>query len=304
MVHRKAKPQGTLLKEFNEHVTEARNPAMFIDQILLPMARGYEEILDASYESTAYAEEVNENLRWLDRLEFADWVPPALSFMVRSRQQPEAMRNYFRDLERLAFGMLIARAGINERIERFSRLTLAVEAGSDLWAPDSALQLTSGEQYLVYSTLDGPVYETLSARARSAVLLRLDALLSGGGATYEYDVVTVEHVLPQNPGQNSTWVKWFPAQKDRLTWVHRLGNLALLTRRKNSAASNYEFDTKKQSYFSRNGISPFVLTTQVLDKTEWTLGVIEKRQKTLLTRFEQHWRLQGRKSPLDELDEL
>jgi len=44
-----------------------------------------------------------------------------------------------------------------------------------------------------------------------------------------------------------------------------LGNLALLTRKKNSAASKYDFDKKKQSYFAQGGVFTFVLTTQVLN---------------------------------------
>jgi len=301
MIYRKSKPKATLLKEFNDHVTELKHPVRFIDDVLLPMARSYEEVLDSAYESTAYAEEVNENLRWLNRLEFTDWVPPTLAFLVKFRQRPDVVHRYFRDLERLAYGMLISKFGINERIERFSRLTDHLESGEDLWSTQSPLQLTPSEQHAVYATLDGSIYGELAARARSAVLLRLDALLSGGGATYEYDIVTVEHVLPQNPAQNSKWLEWFPDPKDRVMWVNRIGNLALLTRRKNSAASNYDFGTKKRAYFSRNGISPFVMTTQVLDNDEWTLAVVERRQKNLLTVFENHWRLQDRKSLLEEL---
>lgn len=301
MIYRKSKPQGTLLKEFNDHVTEIKSPARFIDGVLLPVARAYEEILDASYESTAHAEEVNAHLRWLNRLEFTDWVPPALAFTTRFRQKPDAMYAFFRDLERLAYAMLVTKFGINERIERFSRLTQHIESDVELFTDSSPLQLSPVEQDAVYSKLDGPVYETFAARARSALLLRLDALLSGGGATYEYGTVTVEHVLPQNPQSNSRWLEWFPEPKDRVFWIHRLGNLALLTRKKNSAASNYDFNTKKQTCFSKKGISPFVMTTQVLDKTEWTLQVVETRQKELLAVLENHWRLTDRKSLHEEL---
>ena len=301
MIYRKAKPKGTLIKEFKEHVIELKQPDRFIDEVLLPMARAYEEILDAAFESTAHAEQVNEHLKWLNRLEFTDWVPPALAFMKSFRQKPKSVHAFFRDLERLAYAMLISKYGVNERIERFSRLTAQIEADADLWSDKSALQLAPSEQYTVYSRLDGPFYESLAARARSAVLLRLDSLLSGGGASYDYETVTVEHVLPQSPPQNSKWVEWFPEPKDRVIWVHRLGNLALLTRKKNSAASNYDFETKKHAYFSKKGISPFVLTTHVLDKSEWTLDVVTKRQKDLLNEFEKHWRLEGRKSLLEEL---
>jgi hypothetical protein len=297
MVYRQLKPKGTLIKEFREHVTEAKQPAQFIDQVLLPMSRAYGEILAASYESTAHAETVNEHLKWLNRLEFTDWVPPALAFVTRYRQNPQVMATFFRDLERLAYALLIRRSGINNRIERFSQLTSAIEKSSDLQAETSPLQLTPTEQYGVYTQLDGMFYEVFSARARTTILLRLDTLLSAGGANYDYPVITVEHVLPQNPPQNSTWIKWFPDPNYHYQWVHKLGNMALLTRKKNSSASNYEFDRKKQAYFSLNGVSPFVLTTQVLDKKEWTPEIVSTRQKELLGLLEKHWRLQNRKNP-------
>ena len=234
MIYRRLKPKGTLIKEFKDHVTEVKQPAQFIDHVLLPMTRAYEEILDASYESTSHAEAVNEHLRWLNRLEFNDWVPPALAFTTRHRQEPEAMAAFFRDLERLAYALLIRKAGINDRIERFSKLTAAIDKGADLAEDLSPLQLTRTEQYEVYVRLDGVFYETFAARARTTILLRLDTLLSGGGAKYDYKTITVEHVLPQTPPDGSKWLTWFPTPNDRFQWVHRLGNLALLTRKKNT----------------------------------------------------------------------
>jgi hypothetical protein len=105
-------------------------------------------------------------------------------------------------------------------------------------------------------------------------------------------------VLPQQPPQGSNWLDWFPNPKDQYQWVHRLGNLALLTRKKNSSASNYDFDKKKQSYFAHGGVSPFVLTTQVLGKKEWTPAIVAQRQAELLALLEQHWQLKNRKNPV------
>ena len=304
MIYRKAKPQATLLKEFKEHVTPANNPIKFIDETLLPVAEAYEELSDAAYASTELAEEINTHLKWLNRLDFKDWMPPALAFAIRNRNQPPRMLDFFRDLERLGYFMLVTRVGINGRIDRFSTLTGAVEKGGNLFDAESPLQLRPLEQYDMYSALAGPLYDTLSARARSTVLLRLDSLLSGGGAHYDYDTITVEHVLPQTVVPTSQWATWFPDPKDRLARVHTLGNLALLTRKKNSAASNYEFDRKKSAYFARNGISPFVLTTEVLGHKEWTPAVVDARQVKHLATLEEHWRLGGKKSLLEELDIL
>lgn len=304
MVFRKSKPQGTLLKEFREHVTAKFEPVKFIDEVLIPYADVYEQISDNAYSSNFGADKVNESLRWLNRLEFNDWLPPALAFSVKNQHNPQAIVSFFADLERLSYFMLLVRAGISERIERFSRVTSAIEAGVALSDEDSPIQLRPTEQGRMYDVLSGPLYETLSARARTTVLLRLDSLLSGGGAHYDYPVITVEHVLPQTPKIGSQWLEWFPEPSQRIGWIHKLGNLTLLTRKKNSSASNYDFARKKKSYFSNNGVSPFAITTQVLEHSSWLPETLEVRQKELLSKLEKHWRLEGRKSELEELLEL
>lgn len=298
MVYRKAKPQGTLLKEFREHV-DLQNSVHFIDTVLAPMSEAFQEITDASFSSQKDAEKVNECLHWLNRIEFKDWLPPALVYFSKNRNDPVAMLQFFADLERLAYSMLVRRSGVNVRIERFATLTTAIEAGKDLSENDSPLQLSPTEQFDTYAALSGPLYDTHSARALSVILLRLDALVSAGGASYEYETISVEHVLPQTPQQNSGWMIWFPTPQDRLHWVHRIGNLALLTRKKNSAANNYDFDKKKLTYFARGGVSPFALTTQVLQHQDWTQEVVATRQAELLSNLELLWRLQDRKSPAE-----
>jgi len=299
MVYRKAKPQGTLLKEFKEHVVPAKQPRRFVDEVLLPMAQAFCELRDADYASTHHAEQVNEHLRWLNRLEFKDWVPPALIFFVRYRQQPAAVLSFFCDLERLSYSMLARKTGVNDRIERFSALTNSVEAGADLSASASPLQLSPEEQHQTYTALSGPLYETHSPRALAQLLLRLDHLMSDGSASYQHEVVSVEHVMPQQPAPNSQWSAWVPDKTVHQLWVHRLGNLALLSRKKNSSASNRDFVWKKSAYFTKGGSTAFALTTQVLQYADWTADVMQQRQETMLAKLEAHWRLQDRKSKAD-----
>ena len=234
-------------------------------------------------------------------MEFNDWVPPALAYTVRFRTDPASMVRFVRDLERLAYYMLVTGQGVNSRIDRFAKVTAAIEISGDVFADASPLQLSPPERLDFYRRLDGPIYDQLSAKARTPVILRLDSLLSGGGATYDYAVITVEHVLPQNPRAGSDWLKWFPDPNVRANVVHRLGNLALLTRKKNSSASNWDFEKKKDAYFKRGGVSPFVLTTEVLNVEEWLPEVVQIRQKSLLSVLERHWRLEGRMSESDWL---
>jgi len=157
--------------------------------------------------------------------------------------------------------------------------------------PDSPLQLQPLEQRAVVSMLDSNLY--LIREIRLYVLLRLDAALSKGEAHYKLPVVTVEHVLPQNPPPHSIWMQWFPTQADRDRWVQRLANLVLLSHKKNSQAQNYDFVLKKQKYFTTDaGVSPFALTTQVLKEHEWTPQVLEQRQENAIDILKATWRLQ------------
>ncbi|MDQ1066324.1 hypothetical protein QFZ32_001764 [Streptomyces canus] len=116
-------------------------------------------------------------------------------------------------------------------------------------------------------------------------------LARGQGVTYDHPLITVEHVLPQNPKADSQWVELFD-EEQRAQWTHRLGNLVLLNRAKNSAAQNYDFTAKKAKYFTgRGGVAPFALTSQVLQHAEWTPEVLKARQEELLGVLFGEWRL-------------
>lgn len=290
MIYRKAKLGSSVLKEFREHVHPAENPQQFIDKTLCPLADALNVIKTATYQSDKHAEEVNKLFKQLSRIDNSDWIPPAILYLSRNHNFSERLVQFFTDLDRLAAGLMIRRANINERIERYGRLLTAIEHGEDLYTSDSPLQITSEEKNNILKMLDGDLY--LTQKIRLYVLLRLDAALSEGEASYNFPIITVEHVLPQNPASNSIWMKWFPSPEERETYVHRIGNLVLLSSAKNSQAQNYDFELKKQKYFTtKTGISPFALTTQVLNEQEWTPEVIERRQEELIGVLKRVWRL-------------
>jgi hypothetical protein len=84
----------------------------------------------------------------------------------------------------------------------------------------------------------------------------------------------------------------FLNEADREKWVHKLANLVLLTRRKNSQAGNLDFPEKKSKYFStKAGVSNFALTSKVLAETAWTPETLQRRQSELIGAIEKLWRL-------------
>ncbi|ALF54657.1 hypothetical protein ACX27_20385 [Nostoc piscinale CENA21] len=292
MIHSKLKLRESILKEFKRdvHPSPTEYPQQFIDKILLPLADAFYDIQHQVYEGSLWTDEINILFQWLQLIDNSDWIPPAIFYLSQNYHNPELLFRFFSDLDRLASCLMIQRANINERIERYSKLLHAIDNREDLDTPDSPLQLTYKEKENILKILNGDLY--LIKKIRSYVLLRLDSALAEGKPAYTFSNITVEHVLPQNPSADSEWLTLFPTQEDKEKYVHRLGNLVLLSSGKNSMAQNFDFETKKQKYFTtKKGICNFALTTQVLMEKEWTSEIIEKRQKVLIDKLKELWRL-------------
>lgn len=291
MVFAKTKARESILKEFRASVlTRVPDGRTFIDDVLVPLSDAFEIATRADYKAKAGADEVNHLLRWLNLLDNNDWIPPTISYLSRAAGNTGTIHQFLTDLERLAASLLIRRADVTRRVERYGRVMEAIESEGDLFATTSPLQLTPAEKTQTLQRLQDEIYTV--TRIRLYVLLRLDSALSSGGASYEHPLITVEHVLPQSPPEGGIWRTWF-TDEQRDYWVHRLANLVLLTRRKNSEASNYEFATKKEKYFAtKTGISPFALTTQILAEDTWTPALLDERQKILVSHLSMLWKLE------------
>ena len=261
----------------------------FVDEELEPYADAYEIVSRASYESTEGAENVNALLRHLNRLNNFDWIPPAIAYCRQMNGQTDRLLEFTCDLERLAYGLFIRRANINERVERYAQVVRAIENGDRLFVDGSPLQLSSAEKAEILDRLNGDIYSQV--RVRTPVLLRLDSIVAEDGANSPRPTVSIKRVLPQSPADDSQWMTWFPDEEDRLQWTHKIANLVLLSRRKNARASNYEFHRKKSEYFQRHGTTTFPVTTQVVNESEWTPIVLERRQRCLIGALRKEWRI-------------
>ncbi|EWT02611.1 hypothetical protein N865_02850 [Intrasporangium oryzae NRRL B-24470] len=294
MIVSKVRGQRELLIEFPQQVLQgylkADRAADFIDQLLLPYSQAYGHLLSQDYdESHPQWRRVNGWLKRLTQLDNNDWRPAALWALRNHADDPVFLDEFLSKLERLAASMLIRRSYTTPRVTRYAELLKQLDDQAlGLDAP--AFELMPEEMSVTLARLDDELY--LVRPVRKYVLLRLDELLANQpGVTYDHKIISVEHVLPQNPSDNSEWVQNF-TKEERDRWTHRLGNLLLLNRARNSAAQNYDFQTKKAKYFTTSsGSAAFALTTQVLTHDEWTPMVIEARQQSLTTMLAKAWRL-------------
>ncbi|MGN8395101.1 DUF262 domain-containing protein [Helicobacter pylori] len=111
----------------------------------------------------------------------------------------------------------------------------------------------------------------------------------------------VEHILPQQPGSSSQWVKDF-SEEERGLYTHSLANLTLLGGTKNAQASNLDFKEKKEIYMGnavklgkdKRGrektfkvMTCYKMTIDIATNyTEWTPTSLEKRKEELIKRIE------------------
>ena len=107
-----------------------------------------------------------------------------MAFFKHNPNDTEKHILFTRDLERLAYGMFIRRANINQRIRRYADVLRVIENGGELFEDTSPLQLSAQEKTEILQALDGPVYSM--TRVYQPLLLRLDSLLAGAGASYEH----------------------------------------------------------------------------------------------------------------------
>lgn len=291
MIRLKSKLRRTLHEDFLENVLGTKPGDGFINGELAPSADVYREILDTRVsdpEAPSWAACI-EHLRHLDNF---DWIPPAIAYL-RSKPRDEHCLRFFQDLERLAYFLFVTRAYQTQRINRYAEVLKELDDGGDLAGDRSRLQLSRDELEAFLQRLGQDIYSR-GSRVMRPLLQKLDStfLEPHGGATYDRGITTVEHVLPQTPPEGSEWRRWF-TDEEREEWTHKLANLVLLSRRRNTAASNRPFREKIDTYLlDKEGHTPFLLTQSIKDESEWTPEVLKQRQRKLVGRLSAVWRLQ------------
>jgi Protein of unknown function DUF262/Protein of unknown function (DUF1524) len=291
MIYERDKPRIALEDGFPAVVSPFNGDCnAFVSDLLEPLADAYVLLSGPIAIQQQFGADCAKAVRSLHRLDNKDWMPPALlRLWKRTSGDASDVSEFLIELERLAYFLFVTRADVNDRMARFAAVMDEFQPRANKPVPLAGLSLSAEEQTKFISALSGPIYQL--TRVCKPVLQRLDESLASGGATYD-TLVSIEHVLPQTVDKSGEWGKTFPDESSRKEWTHRLGNLVLLTRRINSAASNWDFKTKKEKYFqSKAGATTFALTLRVLQKDTWTLAELEQNQKELIGKLEDVWQL-------------
>jgi hypothetical protein len=123
-----------------------------------------------------------------------------------------------------------------------------------------------------------------SRRFARYLLFKVDALYASADTRLQVPVnMSVEHVLPQNPKKDSQWCQDFN-EEERETWTNRIGNLVLISRRKNSSQGRSDYNDKKDKYFKSN-VEIFPNSLRVIQNKKWDLITLQSHHKEVVDKL-------------------
>lgn len=232
----------------------------------------------------------------------ADWIPPLLAFQDKF-EADDYLLDFILKLEKKVLVEWMAGFSPTERITSLNKIIKLIDISK---SPDDVVNqllyykpkdVTRGRARVldfkneneINSIIDNKLndsqlYTIYGGKLARYVLLRLDMDLWDLEAFPGYHgMITVEHILPQNPPKNSKWTNTFNDEQ-REVWTNKLGNLVLLSGRKNSQARNFDFEKKKDVYFAKKSV-PFQITQKIREYENWTPQSLIERHDNLLEKF-------------------
>jgi uncharacterized protein with ParB-like and HNH nuclease domain len=269
----KDKARLNLLQEFEENIysprTFDRTTKTYIDRKpLLQLGLNtfsfvdryyghYQKLFGGSNYHIYNSWRLDNLLTLLNDASLADfWVPPLLRYYdVFGEKQ---ILEFVEKLEAKFCGDWITYQTPTDRIKAMNRITAEIDKviENKLLNQDEQLQSLLGSDIFEYDLAryreilenDG-VY---SRRFTRYLLFKLDVLYASADTRLQVPkAMSVEHILPQNPDSMSQWVQDFN-EDARENWTNRIGNLVLISRRKNSSQGRLDFADKKIKYFINN----------------------------------------------------
>ncbi len=208
-----------------------------------------------------------------------DWIPPLLHFY--NKFGDELLFEFLKRLEFKFSSDWILYLTPTQRIENMNRILKKIDNSKtaiDLLEDKEIFRVNIDE---LKKAFEGDVY---GKRFTKYILLKYEYLIQDNSQFIgNYLQISVEHILPQNPPEDSKWKEWF-SDEEIEKYKHKLGNLVLLNRRKNSSLSNLDFNEKKKKYFS-GSLSLFPSINYIMQKKEWKKEDIEARSGEIVEKF-------------------
>ena len=280
---------GNLLDEYTGLLdSEYKNEVFDFVTDLFQSALNYQKIKDADFEDLSIVKILSSLTRLSD-----EWVPPVLAFLNRAERDPkitnEMFATFMQTFEKsYMHGWFKKQVRSKREIICFSAL-VAINNGHPFREIMNVLKTHADNEGFIKS-LDKNMYEPSPNKIKfvKAILLRMEQEVQDDSVHKTYHGrITIEHILPQR--MNTPFWKERFTEEEHSSWVHKLGNLTLVSGAKNSQAQNSSFDKKKEIYAAKNRKVSFDLTKEVCDYTDWRFQSMNHRQNELVRLAKNIW---------------
>ncbi len=275
----KDKANKSLLEEFEEKIYKKGKLAKGRDTVdtIERYFNIYKKIIDFTTEEDLSNSYKNLITIMQEGISSTDWIPPLLEFYRKFGK--EYLFEFLKKLEFKFVSSWILGETPTKRRENIYRILKTIDNAN---IPSDIIN--NNEIFSVdIKKLKSILSEDIYGRPYTKYLLLRYEYLKQDNSTLitEYKYISVEHILPQNPKENSKWKEWF-TEEEIETYKNKIGNLVLLNRRKNSSLSNLDFDEKKERYF-RGSLSTFPSINIIMQKDKWQKEDIENRTQEMIS---------------------
>jgi len=216
------------------------------------------------------------------------WLPPLLRYYDLFGEK--RIIDFLKKLESKFCGDWVTYQTPTDRIKAMNNITVAIDKvnqQTSASADEKINQLLGMDIFDFNTKVLREVLETrdiYSRRFARYLLFKVDALYASADTRLQVPVnMSVEHILPQNPKNDSQWCKDFN-DEERETWTNRIGNLVLISRRKNSSQGRSDFIEKKVKYFKSN-VEIFPNSSRVMPMEKWDLTTLQSHHKEVVDKL-------------------
>jgi len=269
-------------------ILEVGGAEAFLTDVVAPLAKAYHTVLHAGDVNLNIDPDVRRYLVYLNRLPEGDWAPAAMLVVHRAANDPVRARLLLKEIDRLAYLLRVLCLGTGKRARRFASVLQVVRSGVPISPGEGPFALSRDEMRNISYHLRS-LYRR-DAQVCKQLLLRLNDELTRSTTVLDPKDYSVEHVLPQRPGANSEWRRWFAEAEEREACTESLGNLVAVTQKQNDRARNQEFSRKREIY--RGGVDdPPVLpiTRDAVEANAWRASEICAREAKLFGLMRDIW---------------
>nr|WP_329884144.1 HNH endonuclease family protein [Xenorhabdus bovienii] len=273
---------SNLEEQFNGNAIE-------MSLVLVSSAKNYTRILENDFSHV----QIKRRIVSLTNLATDEWIPPIMAFLNRMMKTEEFSWEEFSQ-----FISVFEKVYMHGWLKKQTKSQREMVCYSALVAINNNMPLQKIISHIkqhadnmgVIECLDTDLYEPRPNQVNliKAILLRLDMEQQDESVIKTYTGrITIEHIMPQVL-VNQYWIERFNSNEHSL-WLHKIGNLTLISGVKNSEAQHFDFNKKKFIYEKLNNKSSFDLTRDVCKFKDWNVESLSQRHELLKNQLIDLW---------------